>query len=71
MRVQIPAYTDRWWMGDRYGDVIDVVKATRKMSAALHAQDPRRYTDPIMIALVKLDKSGKAMKFVLDDCTVV
>lgn len=23
-RVQIPAYTDRWMMGDRYGDVVKV-----------------------------------------------
>lgn len=23
-RVQIPAYTDRWMMGDRYGEVVKV-----------------------------------------------
>ena len=26
MRVQIPAYTDRWMMGDRYGVVTRVAK---------------------------------------------
>ena len=24
MRVQIPAYTDRWIMGDRYGEVLRI-----------------------------------------------
>ena len=29
IRVQIPAYTDRWMMGDRYGDLIKVTGARR------------------------------------------
>jgi len=28
-RVQIPAYTDRWMMGDRYGVVVRVTDAAR------------------------------------------
>ena len=48
MRLQIPAYTDRWMMGDRYGDVIAVVNG---------------------IARVRLDKSGKTVRVLLDDCT--
>ncbi|MDB4351970.1 hypothetical protein OAA60_00890 [Porticoccaceae bacterium] len=26
-RVEIPAYTDRWMMGDRYGEVVNVLSA--------------------------------------------
>jgi len=61
-RVRIPAYTDRFMMGDAYGDV---VKITRR-------PDPYREPhDPVEIAHVKLDKSGKTMKFILEDCTEV
>lgn len=61
MRVQIPAYTDRWMMGDRYGEVIKVV---RKRAAALGEAGKE-------VAHVKLDKSGKVRTFLLDDCTEV
>ena len=50
VRVQIPVYTDRWMMGDRYGEVVKIVN---------------------QIAHVKLDKSGKTLKFVYADCTEV
>ena len=53
MRVQIPAYTDRWMMGDRYGTI---VKRTRGKSG-------------VLILHVLLDKSGKTIKVVSDDCT--
>lgn len=59
MRVQIPAYTDRWMMGDRYGDVVKVTKHKHP--------DEFKYE----IAHVKLDKSGKTVRVILDDCTVV
>ena len=52
MRVQIPAYTDRWMMGDRYGDVVKITQVEQ-------ASD---------IAHVKLDKSGKTVRVVLNDC---
>lgn len=58
MRVQIPAYTDRWMMGDRYGDVVKVIKRTINNVVR-------------EIAYVRLDKSGKVRKFILDDCTIV
>jgi hypothetical protein len=58
MRVQIPAYTDRWMMGDRYGDVVK----TRKSTTLSPARE---------IAYVKLDISGKTVRVILDDCTVV
>ena len=58
-RVQIPAYTDRWMMGDRYGDLIKVTKA---LDRAHHERE---------IAHVRLDVSGKTMRFLLADCTLV
>lgn len=59
MRVQIPAYTDRWMMGDRYGEV---VKTTTRMFKGQQVKD---------IHLVKLDKSGKIIAFLVDDCEEV
>ena len=59
-RVQIPAYTDRWMMGDRYGDVVKT--SWRRIKGALTATE---------IAHVKLDKSGKVARFILEDCTPV
>jgi len=65
-RVQIPAYTDRWMMGDRYGVIVKVTKSRSfPLSAPLPGAPYRE------IAHVKLDKSGKTMRFMLDDCTVV
>jgi hypothetical protein len=61
MRVQIPAYTDRWMMGDRYGDVLRV-----KRRVKLHTNGEIEE-----IAHVRLDKSGKTVKVLLNDCTVV
>jgi len=63
MRVQIPAYTDRWMMGDRYGDVVKV--KTQGI--------PSLFGTPIKreIASVKLDISGQTVRVILDDCTVV
>lgn len=59
MRVQIPVYTDRWMMGDRYGEV---VKTTQRMFRGQQVKD---------IHLVKLDKSGKTIAFLVDDCEEV
>ena len=63
MRVQIPAYTDRWMMGDRYGEVVST-----------YIEKPRQTApdnEPREIARVKLDISGKTMRVVLTDCTPV
>ena len=62
-RVQIPVYTDRWMMGDRYGEVVKI----RKAGNYLDPHDPRGRT----LLVVKLDKSGKTVKVVADDCTYV
>jgi hypothetical protein len=61
-RVQIPAYTDRWMMGDRYGCVMKVTR-TRKQNGSLPAETE--------IAIVLLDKSGKTVRVLLADCTEV
>ena len=57
MRVQIPAYTDRWMMGDQYGTVIKIVKSKV-------VSKPGQI--PAEIASVLLDKSGKTVKVILD-----
>jgi len=63
MRVQIPCYTDRWMMGDRYGEV---VKMTKRSTGLTHGT-----RTPVEIAHVKLDISGKTIRVLLDDCTEV
>jgi len=61
-RVQIPVHTDRWMMGDRYGELIKVTRAR-----LLRAKDPKGRE----IAHVKLDVSGKVLRFFLDECTIL
>ena len=60
MRVQIPCYTDRWMRGDRYGEVVKVVKTNVPIEGTLRD-----------VAHVKMDKSGKIARVLLDDCTEV
>lgn len=59
MRVEIPAYIDRWMRGDRYGEVISIRCGTRK----------RKGADAILT--VKLDKSGKTIRVMANDCKEV
>lgn len=61
-RVQIPAYTDRWMMGDRYGEIVKVKRSKTVRN---------RFGDLQEIATVKLDKSGKSVRVILNDCTMV
>lgn len=49
-RVQIPASTDEWMQGDRYG----TVSATRENSAG------------VVISTVVMDKSGRSLRFRAD-----
>jgi hypothetical protein len=68
-RIQIPAYTDRWMMGDRFGTIVKVTKGRR--SAGVRAallSDTRGATE---IAHVKLDVSGKTVRVILADCTLI
>jgi hypothetical protein len=72
MRVQIPAYTDRWMVGDRYGEIVKTYKRRRNFPV-----DSRRYVSAdakstyIAYHTVKLDKSGKTVVVLADDCTEV
>jgi len=65
MRVQIPAYTDRWMMGDRYGELVKVTKQWK------HRENEPGKVSIFEVAHVKLDKSGKTVRVVLDDCTEI
>jgi len=56
MRVQIPAYTDRWMKGDRFGEVVKLAKYPGKLGRVAH---------------VKLDVSGKTIRVLIADCTEV
>lgn len=69
-RVQIPAYTDRWMMGDRYGIVLKVTKQRKSfpLGAVVSADAKGAY---IEIAHVKLDKSSKTVRVVYADCRSV
>ena len=58
-RVQIPVHTDRWMMGDRYGTIVKITRSKVLTD---------RWGDRYEIAHVKLDKSGKTMRFIYADC---
>lgn len=60
-RVQIPAYTDRWMMGDRYGEVVKVTRSTKRDT----------WGDRYELAHVRLDKSGKTVRVIYADCRPV
>ena len=57
-RVEVPAWTDRWMRGDRFGEVV-----TR----------PTRGGRPVMIGtwFVRMDKSGQLVGFGSDALRVV
>jgi len=59
MRVQIPVNTDRWAMGDRYGEVVKTYPKTNHNGSV---------TEMVM---VKLDNSGKVVRVALDNCEVI
>jgi hypothetical protein len=71
-RVQIPAYTDRWMRGDRFGELVKTSRR-RKLSVREALLTSARFwsSDPIEIAHVKLDKSGKTVRVILADCSVL
>ena len=72
-RVEIPAYTDRWMMGDRCGEVVkttmrrdrDIMPELGTRAAIMTSQ---RWKAEIEIAHVRLDKSGKTVRVILADC---
>lgn len=71
MRVQIPAYTDRWMMGDRYGEVVKFgYMSIDKVHTSIRPRHDDGYGE-VEIAHVKLDISGKTVRVILADCTPV
>lgn len=52
-RIQVPAYTDAWMKGDRFGDIVG---QGRTPGGGVYYR-------------VKLDKSGRTGCFVAGDCT--
>jgi hypothetical protein len=83
-RVQIPAYTDRWMKGDRFGEIVRTsreqirnVRAellTRAAAAAYRAgarPAGAGLDDGVEFAHVRLDKSGRTVRVILADCEVV
>ena len=68
LRVQIPAYTDRWMMGDRYGTLIKITRQWVKQT--LPSGRTVSVRDGDEIATVKLDVSGRTVRVILADCEV-
>ena len=62
MRVQIPAYSDRWMRGDRYGEVTGTIQRRVYKPSGTVVVDMYR---------IKLDKSGNTVRFPVEDCEVV
>lgn len=62
MRVEIPAHTDAWMKGDRFGEIVD--------TGARPARTPGGFAGIRAVAMVKLDKSGHTVKFDLADLTI-
>jgi len=62
IRVQIPAYTDWWMRGARYGEVVKTFR---------HKTAKDRWGDPVEYHKVKLDIGGKITVVVANDCTEV
>lgn len=64
MRVEIPPYCDFWMRGDRYGDVLNVVRKP------VSNGQPNGF---VMreVARVKLDISGRTVRVILADCQEV
>lgn len=69
VRVQIPVYTDRWMRGDRYGVLVKTTNGKRNVTTlGVRGCGDGKYNAKVKIAHVKLDKSGKTIKVLLDDC---
>jgi hypothetical protein len=69
MRVQIPAYTDAWMKGDRFGEIVKIAPA--RLSNEVRAKVLSDCRDAKEIAHVRLDKSRKIVRVILDDCRPV
>jgi len=67
LRVQIPAYTDAWMRGDRYGVVEKTTKQRKHFPLRAPVSADARGTY-ISVHRVKLDKSGKTIRVMAEDC---
>jgi hypothetical protein len=65
MRVQIPAYSDMWMRGARFGDVV----GTRRQ----RKHEVRSGQEPKLLYRVKLDKlpNMRPLCYAADDCEVL
>ncbi len=70
-RVQIPAYTDHWMKGDRFGEIVKFTKSRKPTSVRAGLLTRYQNEQPHTIAHVKLDKSGKTVRVMLNDCEIV
>jgi hypothetical protein len=77
IRVQIPAYTDAWMKGDRYGNVVKITRY-REVSKGAGARAALLTRVPysgdgsgVEIAHVLMDKSNKIRRVILYDCEVL
>ena len=75
MRVQIPAYTDHWMRGDRFGEVVRISRmkpgAVHVRARLLTKERPDYHDGKFELAHVKLDKSSRTVRVILADCEVV
>jgi hypothetical protein len=73
VRVQIPAYTDAWMQGDRFGVVVRITRQSIKSVRAGLLTRARRagFDNTVQIAHVLMDKSNRIRRVILDDCEVV
>lgn len=62
-RVEIPAHTDAWMKGDRYGELIG--------TTARPWRTPGGFPSLKGQGKVKMDKSGRVFKFDLDDLRLI
>jgi hypothetical protein len=69
-RVQIPAYTDHWMMGDRYGEIVKTTKQRKNFPSQAYVSADSKGTY-VEVTHVKLDKSGKTLRCILNDCTEI
>ena len=68
IRVRIPAYSPLYQQGDQTGEL---VKTTRQKATGLGRMLTSNASGMLDIAHVRLDKSGKTISFLLDDCELL
>ncbi|RWB95583.1 hypothetical protein [Mesorhizobium sp.] len=68
-KLEIPAYTDRWMMGDREGVLVNTSSLPwEKIQESIRPRGGKP-GDKVEIGHVKLSISGKTVRVILNDCT--